>query len=83
MQAPVLTHAGVVIFHCYKDPYEAPRALLYWYRAGAVGDECSGFDVRTLRGYDPSVSRRRGREHHAEVIRGAIDAGIDLSALEG
>lgn len=83
MHTPVLTHAGVAIFHCYKDPYEAPRPMLFWYRAGAAGDECSGFDVRSLPGYDPSESHRRGRDHHAEVIRGAIDAGIDLPTLDG
>lgn len=72
-----LEHRGVAIYHCY-DEWQV--IATYWYTTqpddyniDAPLTEQAQFDVRDLPllGFDPEY-----REHHAVIIRHAIEAGL-------
>lgn len=72
-----LEHAGVAIYHCYDD---GGQVSAYWYTTDPTDDnydwpasDAAQFDVRDLPtgGLDA-----HDRQHHAAIIRLAIETGL-------
>jgi hypothetical protein len=85
-----LEHAGVNVWHTYKNDEADQGPRSYWFTLDVLcgegscssescephkgGSCCNVFDVRNLPGYQPQTTDEEF--YHKDVIRQAIDAGL-------